>query len=537
MAGQGQHLMECGHCRGLYLEPDLTPAGMTRFYARDYRRYYPFESCRHPDDAFVHAVRCRETGLRRARALASLVPAQGRVLEIGSGHGGFLGRLHGLRPDLRLAAIEPDESHRRMALDGAPVVFIAWDDLARTAPFDLIALFHTVEHMVDPVGDLGRLARVLENEGRVVIEVPRTRPDALRPEEIHPAHVSYFTAASLHRTCVAAGLTPQTPLAGQAALPDCLWLEAARAADGAPLPPDAPAASAPARRSRPGRMVRHVWRLLLPAALVGPLSRWRHGPALDDALAEDASGRLFRWGIGFDGLDMETVLSRAHDAMITCRPFRIADINVAKLVELRVDPAFRLTVLTADAALVDGMGVLWGLRLLGARIGERVPGVDLLDRVAALCAAQGLRPFIVGARADVLERAVAALRRKYPGFSPAGWRDGYFPPEQDDAVARQLAASGADCLIAALPYPRQDLFLARVHAASGIPFAFGVGGSLDVLAGDRVRAPLWMRSAGLEWLFRMIQEPLRLGPRYVASNGRFLLMLLSQLVVRRLARR
>lgn len=240
-----------------------------------------------------------------------------------------------------------------------------------------------------------------------------------------------------------------------------------------------------------------------------------------------------RWGLPFDTWTMADLRRRALAAMTTRTPLRLADVNVAKLVALTTDSGFRQAVLDADAVVVDGMGVVWGLRLSGVDVPERLSGIDLLDEIVGLCAANGLRPFVVGARPQVVERAVAELARRHPGLQLAGWRDGYFGADSDMEVAAAIRESGADCLIAALPYPRQDLFLARVHAASGAALAFGVGGSLDVVAGDRRRAPPWMRAVGLEWFFRLIQEPLRLGPRYLFTNLRFLGLLLAEMARRR----
>jgi N-acetylglucosaminyldiphosphoundecaprenol N-acetyl-beta-D-mannosaminyltransferase len=524
--GLGQWLFQCGHCRALYLEPDLSPEGMLHFYEQDYRRLYPFEASAEYGDGFLHAIRCRETGLRRARALAQCVPPGGRLLELGSGHGGFLGRIGALRPDLELAAIEPDQAHRALALDGAQVRFLDWDDLVEVGPFHLVVLFHTLEHLTDPVGELRDLASVLAEGGRLVIEVPQTRPEALSNGDVHCAHVTCFTAASLHRATCAAGLVPLAPLAAEAGLPGCLWLEAGKDGPPVPCPEDAPSVIAPTRRGGPKRVFLRVLRSTLPLNWVGRLSRWRHGPAMDRTLAE-TSGRRFRWGIPFDPLTMAEVLGLAESVMADRGSFRVADINVAKLIGLLDDAAFRLAVLTADATVVDGMGVLWGLRLLGVSVPEKVSGVDLLDHVAALCARRGFRPFIVGARKDVVERAVAELCLRHPGLNLAGWRDGYFSDAATPDVVTEVAGAKADCLIVALPYPRQDLFLAQVQAQTKIPFVFGVGGSLDVLTGDRRRAPLWMQKHGLEWLYRLLQEPWRLGPRYVSSNWRFLIALLS----------
>lgn len=139
---------------------------------------------------------------------------------------------------------------------------------------------------------------------------------------------------------------------------------------------------------------------------------------------------------------MGALLRQAVKAMAERKPFRVADINVAKLIGLRADPAFRLAVLGADAAVVDGMGVLWGLRYLGLPARQRISGVDLLDQVAALCAERGWRPYIVGARADVLARAVERLHRRHPGLHLAGWRDGYFPPPKTSRWRRIWPRSG-----------------------------------------------------------------------------------------------
>ena len=115
----------------------------------------------------------------------------------------------------------------------------------------------------------------------------------------------------------------------------------------------------------------------------------------------------------------------------------------------------------------------------------------------------------------------------------AGYRDGYFSADDEEAVVRDIVASGADCLFVAMPTPRKERFLAKHRDALNVPFVMGVGGSFDVIAGFVDRAPSVMQRYGLEWLYRIYQEPRRMWWRYARTNTIFAAMLLSSLVRRR----
>jgi N-acetylglucosaminyldiphosphoundecaprenol N-acetyl-beta-D-mannosaminyltransferase len=117
----------------------------------------------------------------------------------------------------------------------------------------------------------------------------------------------------------------------------------------------------------------------------------------------------------------------------------------------------------------------------------------------------------------------------------AGWRDGYFGADEEDRVVAEIYRSGADMLFVAMPTPKKENFLHRHRAALGVPFLMGVGGSVDVLAGEATRAPVWMQQRGLEWLHRLAQEPRRMWRRYVWTNARFAAMMAREMA-RRLAR-
>src|SRR5207302_385590 len=132
-----------------------------------------------------------------------------------------------------------------------------------------------------------------------------------------------------------------------------------------------------------------------------------------------------------------------------------------------------------------------------------------------------------------LERAIRRLREMHPHVRIAGYHHGYFEPGDDRAVARRIAATRPDMLFVAMSTPRKEEFLGRNRDLLNVPFMMGVGGSIDILAGVTRRAPVWMNRIGLEWLYRLIQEPRRLFRRYSVTNARFLGILFRALVARR----
>ena len=147
---------------------------------------------------------------------------------------------------------------------------------------------------------------------------------------------------------------------------------------------------------------------------------------------------------------------------------------------------------------------------------------------------EGHSVYILGARQEVLQQAVDRLRAKHPALRFAGWRDGYFSPAEEPAVAQEIQASGADLLFVAMSSPRKEYFLGRYGEMMGVPFVMGVGGAIDVVSGVTRRAPQIWQKLGLEWLFRLLQEPKRMLGRYARTNARFLMMLSRELLVRRL---
>ncbi|MBN3839076.1 WecB/TagA/CpsF family glycosyltransferase [Burkholderia sp. Ac-20349] len=206
-------------------------------------------------------------------------------------------------------------------------------------------------------------------------------------------------------------------------------------------------------------------------------------------------------------------------------------INVAKIVNLQRDAELAASVRECDIVNVDGMGVVWGARLLGIPVPERVAGVDLFDRLLALANLKGLPVYLLGATPDVVERVVAVVAARYPGLPIAGYHHGYFR-DDEQAVVDDIRRSGARLLFVAITSPHKENFINRWKSQLGVDFVMGVGGTFDVVAGKVARAPLWMQRSGLEWAFRVIQEPGRMWKRYLSTNSRFLMMLARAYVLR-----
>ncbi|MBT3536356.1 MAG: WecB/TagA/CpsF family glycosyltransferase [Rhodospirillaceae bacterium] len=239
--------------------------------------------------------------------------------------------------------------------------------------------------------------------------------------------------------------------------------------------------------------------------------------------------RITLLGAPLDLLSMSETVARAEAAMQSGQRLQQVVINVAKLVHMRSDADLRRDVMESDIINIDGMGVLWAVRLLGYKAPERVAGIDLMMALIASCARRDFKPYFLGARPDVLEAAMSRLRAEHPGLTIAGYRNGYFGVEDEAEVVADIHASGAHCLFVAISSPLKERFLHQYRDQLGVPYLMGVGGSLDVVSGRVSRAPLWMRQLGFEWLYRLCQEPRRMWRRYLVTNTIFFFLLLGEL--------
>jgi N-acetylglucosaminyldiphosphoundecaprenol N-acetyl-beta-D-mannosaminyltransferase len=227
-------------------------------------------------------------------------------------------------------------------------------------------------------------------------------------------------------------------------------------------------------------------------------------------------------GCPIDAVTMAEAVERVGQAVTSRETCQHVAINAAKLVKFQRDPALREAVLGCELVTADGQAVVWAARLLQQRLPERVAGIDLMNELLIEATLRGHRVFLLGARADVLARAEAAILERLPELQIVGRHHGYFAPDEEEAVVEQIALARPDLLFVALETPAKELFLARNRLRLSIPFIMGVGGTFDVLAGVRRRAPVPFRKLGLEWLYRLAQDPRRLAGRYVVGNSQFI---------------
>ncbi len=187
-----------------------------------------------------------------------------------------------------------------------------------------------------------------------------------------------------------------------------------------------------------------------------------------------------------------------------------------------------LLTLLQEAALVvpDSFGIVWASRFLGRPLPDCYPGIELMLDVSRLCAQEGMPVYLLGGRELVAEKAARRLQSLCPGLRVAGCRHGYFSPKEEKALIQEIRLSKPKVLFVGMGCPQQELWIRKHLKALGVPVAVGVGGSMDVYAGEFKRAPRWMRKNGLEWSYRLLQEPLRL-PR-ILRLSRFVTTVLSE---------
>lgn len=223
-----------------------------------------------------------------------------------------------------------------------------------------------------------------------------------------------------------------------------------------------------------------------------------------------------------DALTMDETLKCIEKAIINKECIQHVVINAGKINIMQEDDRLTKIVNSCPIINADGQSIVWGSKILGNNIPERVAGIDIFTELIKMCSKKGYKPYFFGAKQEVVEKVVKEFKKLYPNLNIAGYRNGYFSKDESYEIAMNINKSGADILFVAFSSPMKEYWISENIDVMKVPFAMGVGGSFDVIAGKTNRAPMWMQKSGLEWFYRFIQEPRRMWKRYILGNIKFL---------------
>lgn len=249
--------------------------------------------------------------------------------------------------------------------------------------------------------------------------------------------------------------------------------------------------------------------LLIVPVLVGihalrPIvSNWYQSLSIDAR-----GGRSYLCGVGFDNLTLDKATDRVLDMLhAPSRAHVIVTPNSVSLFNARKDPALFDTYRKADLVIADGVGIVWAARLLGVPLAERVTGIDLTEALLERVSADGCRVFLLGGEEGVAVRAAHRLQERFPNLDIVGTHHGYFT--DNEGPLAQITAAQPQIILVGMGVPKQELWMTRYANTLNVPVMIGLGGGLDIFAGDSLRASNRWQRLGLEWLYRILHQPRR----------------------------
>lgn len=214
-------------------------------------------------------------------------------------------------------------------------------------------------------------------------------------------------------------------------------------------------------------------------------------------------------GVGFDNVTKAEAVERALELIDASEGRYVVTPNPEIVMLAKENPALKEALAGADIVLPDGAGIVKGAAILGRPMKEKVPGIDFACGVMARLAERGGSVYLFGAKPGVAEAAAETLRTKFPGLVISGTSDGYF--SDDGPIIEKIKDAAPDFLLVCLGAPKQELWMAKMSGKLLVGLMVGLGGSLDVFAGTVKRAPEAWQKLDLEWLYRLLKEPRRIG--------------------------
>jgi N-acetylglucosaminyldiphosphoundecaprenol N-acetyl-beta-D-mannosaminyltransferase len=234
-------------------------------------------------------------------------------------------------------------------------------------------------------------------------------------------------------------------------------------------------------------------------------------------------------GTHIDNLTMEETIVEIEKAIESKKQIHHVVVNAGKIVAMQSNSELKESVNSADIINADGQAVVWASRFVKKPIKERVAGIDLFINLIQTAHEKKHKIFLLGAKQDVVEKVNNRISNEYSPDVVSGFADGYFKEDEEDKIITQIIASKPQMLFVAMTSPKKELFLFRNREAlSNVNFIMGVGGSFDVYSGNLQRAPLFLQKIGMEWFFRLIQDPRRMWKRYLIGNSKFIALVFRE---------
>jgi len=245
-------------------------------------------------------------------------------------------------------------------------------------------------------------------------------------------------------------------------------------------------------------------------------------------------------GIKIDNITMEEAINKIEGMIQTGKPSYIVTPNAAHIVTLQKDEEFRKIYGRASLVLADGMSLIWASRLLAVPLKEKISGSDLFPKLCEVAAERGFKVFLLGGRPNAALKSAETLKKSYPGLPIVGIYSPPFGFEKDktenDKILKMIRNSKPDILFVSLGSPKQEKWIYAYYQELNIPVSIGVGAAFEFISGIVRRAPKWMQESGLEWFFRLIQEPKLLWKRYLIGNPIFILLVVRELLKKAILR-
>lgn len=223
-----------------------------------------------------------------------------------------------------------------------------------------------------------------------------------------------------------------------------------------------------------------------------------------------------------DVLNVQETIDLVEEYVKRKEPLHLMGVNADKINELNENERLRQIVNSCGIINADGASVIKASKYLGKPLPERVAGIDLMQSLIKLSEEKGYSVYLLGAKQEVVEKTAEVLKNDYPNLKLAGIRNGYFKELEWPEISKELKTVNPDFVFVGITSPIKEYLIEYLQSDGNKSVFMGVGGSFDVISGYIPRAPKWMQKSGLEWLFRVMQEPRRLFKRYFVGNRTFI---------------